>query len=132
STTPEGARAVIFSLTPARAGAGSRSKARASRRDHMATPASGCSVRSCGPVRVCELVGLRFPDDKPCPLSGVKRTLGEPAAMSTCDPKRIRPSLRLGRCRCCLGPIQVLYLQREPPCPICPFRRVDACRTAKE
>src|SRR5262245_108098 len=39
STSPDGASTATFSLTPARAGAGSRRRARRSRRDHMATPA---------------------------------------------------------------------------------------------
>ena len=45
STNPCGARAPTFSLTPARAGAASRSKARKSERDHMATPARS-SIRN--------------------------------------------------------------------------------------
>src|SRR6476619_6941575 len=36
STSPDGASAATFSLAPARAGAGSKSRAQASRRDHMA------------------------------------------------------------------------------------------------
>src|SRR5262249_5427955 len=51
-TNPSGARAATFSLTPARAWAGCRSKARASKRYHMGDSDAGAAPANFGPVLV--------------------------------------------------------------------------------
>jgi hypothetical protein len=63
STSPDGARAATFSLAPARAGAGSKSRAQVSSRDHMATSTwdRGCGDYSKGEGTSTQALGAGFP-----------------------------------------------------------------------